>query len=589
MTRHSRKRSNLREYFFYFLVLSIIVIVFTGSFYFYFSLKTLEETSIRNREESLLLMQNTFENLISQIDNSITLSSSYFQQYKTYYDQGKYTMLLQLHEELNAISRIKYVHNISIYYRDWGYTVSSDLGIASLEYYPDALFLRSLNNADFRYRKMLFRSRLLRNGENITVLTMIRSIPVYYSTEFPDAWVVIDIDLSSLNGLMEEIFHVTDSFFSIQNGQGIPLVSIGNSSMWNSAGKILDYGGVNLSAEISPTGFERMEYEGYLILRTRSPEWEWSFVYIEPYTSLGKDWFGRFFVSAVGVTAIVFFVSLLGSFFFSRRVFNPIKAIFEKTNIVKANNQKLKETDLILQKIDELIHYNNRPEQKKINLEKNEAGLPYPVPIENEIYRAFRDGDWDKFEAAAASFYDYYIEKQTGLEKVQGAYLRLLCASGVFFSGNFALKNNDEGPDYRQIFTFSSIAGINDWMLDWFSRAFNYLYAYKRTQSRLLKDICRYIDTHLGDDITAKGLWRQFNYHPSALHKLFREELHLTLKGYVNSRRIEQARELLLNTNLKVQDIAAQVGYLHTQSFIAFFRQTVHCTPAEYRRQAGGL
>jgi AraC-like DNA-binding protein len=501
-------------------------------------------------------------------------------------------MLLQLHEELNAISRIKYVHNISIYYPDWGYTVSSDLSIASLEYYPDALFLRSLNNADFRYRKMLFRSRLLRNEESITVLTMIRSIPVYYPTEFPDAWVVIDIDLSSLNGFMEEIFSVTDSFFSIQDGQGTPLVSIGNNSMWNSAGKILDYSGVNFSAETSPAGLaglERMEYEGYLILRAGSPEREWSFVYIEPYTSLGKGWFGRFVVSAVGVTAIVFFMSLLGSFFFSRRVFNPIKIILERTNIAKVNNQKLKETDLILRKIDELIHYNNQLEQEKINLEKNEADLPYPVPVENEIYRAFRDGEWDKFEVAAASFYDYYIEKQAELEKVQGAYLRLLCASGVFFSGNFALKNDDEGPDYRQIFTFSSPEEINNWILGWFSRAFNYLYVHKKPHSRLLKDICRYIDTHLGDDITAKGLWRQFNYHPSALHKLFREELHLTLKGYVNSRRIEQARELLLTTNLKVQDIAARVGYLHTQSFIAFFRQTAHCTPAEYRRQAGGL
>jgi AraC-like DNA-binding protein len=584
MKKRNYKRSNLREYFFYFLVLSFAVIVFAGGLYFYFSLRTLEETNIRNREESLLLMQNTFENLISQIDNSITLSSSYFQQYKTYYDQGKYTMLLQLHEELNAIGRIKYVHNISIYYRDWRYTVSSDLGIAGLEDYPDALFLQSLESMNFRYRKMLFRSRPLRNRENIPVLTMIRSIPVYYPTEFPDAWVVIDIDLSSLNYLMEKMFRVTDSFFAIISAQGTPLVSIGNGSMRDSAEEIFDYNDVNFSVETPSTGLKRMEYKGNLILRVQSPEQELNFVYIEPYTSLGKGWFSGFLVNAAWVTALVLFISVPGSFFFSRRIFNPIKAILEKTNIVKADNRKLKETDLILRKIDELIQYNNQLEQEKINLEKNDA-LPYPVLIENEIYRAFRDGDWDKFEAAAASFRSYYIERRAELEKVQGAYLRLLCASGVFFSGNFALKNDDEGPDYRQIFTLSSPEKIDNWMLDWFSRAFNYLHARKRTHSRILTDICRYIDTHIGDDITAKGLWRQFNYHPSALRRFFREELNLTLKSYVNSKRIEKAKELLLNTDLKIQDIALQVGYMHTQSFIAFFRQAVHCTPVEYRRQ----
>ncbi|MDR0450868.1 MAG: helix-turn-helix transcriptional regulator, partial [Treponema sp.] len=72
---------------------------------------------------------------------------------------------------------------------------------------------------------------------------------------------------------------------------------------------------------------------------------------------------------------------------------------------------------------------------------------------------------------------------------------------------------------------------------------------------------------------------------PSVLRRLFREELNLTLKSYVNSKRIEKAKDLLLNTNLKVQDIAAQLGYSHTQSFIAFFRQAVHCTPVEYRKQ----
>jgi AraC-like DNA-binding protein len=403
---------------------------------------------------------------------------------------------------------------------------------------------------------------------------MIRSIPVYYPTEFPDAWVVIDIDLSSLNSMMEDMFRVTDSFFSITSAQGAPLISIGN----NSIGKLFNYGTINLPMETSPSGVKQIRYNGYLILYAQSLEQEWGFVYIEPYTSLGKAWFSRFIINAIGVTAFVLIIGILGSLFFSRRIFNPIKAILEKTNTIKSNDQKLKETDLILRKIDELIQHNNQLEESGIT-------LPYPVLIENEIYQAFKDGDWDKFEAAAASFRAYYTEKQTKIENIRGAYLRLLCASGIFFSGNFALKDEDEGPDYRRIFTLDSIGAINDWMLEWFSRAFNYLHAGKRTQSRLLKDICRYIDTHLGDDITAKGLWRQFDYHPSALRKLFREELHLTMKSYINAKRIEKAKELLVSTNLKVQDICIRVGYTNAQSFIAFFHQAVHCTPVEYRKR----
>ena len=61
----------------------------------------------------------------------------------------------------------------------------------------------------------------------------------------------------------------------------------------------------------------------------------------------------------------------------------------------------------------------------------------------------------------------------------------------------------------------------------------------------------------------------------------------MTLKNYVNQKRIEKAKGLLLTTNLKINEIAIQVGYNHTQSFIAFFNQSVQCTPLEYRRRGG--
>ena len=571
--RRTRKKSNLREYFLYFLILSSTVIVFAGGLYFYFSLRTLREAGVRNREESLILMRNTFENLISQIDNSVTLSSTYFQQYRNFYQQGRYTILLQLHEELNSISRINYVHGVCVYYRDWGYTVSES-GLAGIEYYPDALFLKSLDLMGFRYQRTLFRSKPLRDDEFLPVLTIIRSIPVFYSSQFPEAWAVIDIDLASLNDTMENIFNVEDSFFSIMSADGMPLVSIGSNSMK----RILDDGINGFQVKMSPSGVTRIEHSGFLILNAQSQEQEWSFVYIEPYSTIEQAWFGRFLLSAVGATALVLLVSVLGSLFFSRRVFIPIKAIFERTNTVRENTQKLKETDLILRKIDELIEYNSHLEQKKNNPEKNE--IPYPVSIENGIYRAFRNGDIVKFEKAVDSFRAYYIEKQVETEKIQGAYLRLFCASEVFIPEGFRVS---ESPDYRLIFTFTTIDEIHAWIIEWFSQAFFMLHAHKRPQSRLLKDICNYIDANLGEDITAKGLWQRFNYHPSSLHKLFREEFHMTLKKYVDSKRIEKAKELLLTTNLKINEIAVMVGYSHTQSFIAFFHQAVNCTPLEFR------
>jgi AraC-like DNA-binding protein len=538
----------------------------------------LTEASVKNREESLLLMDSAFENLIAQIDQSITLSQNYFKQYKNYFDQGRYTILLQLQEELNAIGRINYVHNICVYYRDWGYTLSSDLTIASLEYYPDADFLRSLEGMNFRYRKMLVRNKPQRGSQDeITVLTLIRSIPDFYVGEYPDTYVVIDIDLTSLGGMMGNIFPGQECYFSIVSSDDVLLASVGSDAI----GQAFNYGKIP-SLRGDPSGVvTRQDYGKYLALSLQSPEREWTFVYIEPYETMGRSWFSPLVLSFVVAGAFVFLMSVLGSLFFSKRIFNPIKTIFEKTNILKNDTQKLKETDLILQKIDQLIQYNNQLEQEK----SDSVSLSYPFLIENKIFQAFKDGDWEGLESAADEFMSYCTGNHTELEKAQGFYLRLFCGLEVFFTGNSGINHDDAAPDYRQVFTFPSVEEINRWMLGWFSRAFNHIHAHTKTHSRLLKEICEYIDANLGDDISAKGLWRQFGYHPSTLRKLFREELHITLKSYVDSKRIEKAKELLVSTNLKVQDIAAQTGYLHTQSFIVFFREAVHCTPTEYRER----
>jgi AraC-like DNA-binding protein len=521
-------------------------------------------------------MQNTFENLVSQIDNSVTLSQAYWQQYRHHFDDGRYTILLQFHEQLTLLSQIRHINDVCVYYRDWEYTVSAKLGLAGLEYYPDALFLMSLDTMGFRYRKAFFRMKPIRGGESLAVFTIIRSIPVYYFTEFPDAWAVIDIDLASLNDIMADIFNVDDSYFSIISADETTLVSIGNDSIK----EIINSGILNIPIPKSDSGVRRIESSEHLILYAPSFEQELTFVYIEPYSTIQKNWYNRFLISAIAATTFVFLVGVLGSLFFSRRIFNPIKAIFEKTNITSDNNQRKKETDLILQKINELIEYNSSLERGIINHEKKE--IPYPVSIENNILRAFSNGDIDELEKAVDSFRAYYAEKPAELEKAHGAYLRLFCTTGAFIPGWF--NKADENPYYRTIFTFTAIDEIHAWIINRLSQAFYILHAHKRTQSRILKDICQYIDSNLGEDITAKGLSRRFNYHPSSLRRLFREELNLTLKSYVDSKRIEKAKELLLTTNLKIQDIAVQVGYTHTQSFIAFFHQIVHCTPVEFRR-----
>ena len=56
---------------------------------------------------------------------------------------------------------------------------------------------------------------------------------------------------------------------------------------------------------------------------------------------------------------------------------------------------------------------------------------------------------------------------------------------------------------------------------------------------------------------------------------------------YLTGMRIEQAKELLKTTNMKLADIAMEIGYNEPNYFSHVFRKTTGMTPKEYRTKEG--
>ena len=55
-----------------------------------------------------------------------------------------------------------------------------------------------------------------------------------------------------------------------------------------------------------------------------------------------------------------------------------------------------------------------------------------------------------------------------------------------------------------------------------------------------------------------------------------------TIIDYIANLRVDEAKNLLLNTNMSVNDIALNVGYLNSSSFIRRFKQITGLTPVQF-------
>ncbi len=66
---------------------------------------------------------------------------------------------------------------------------------------------------------------------------------------------------------------------------------------------------------------------------------------------------------------------------------------------------------------------------------------------------------------------------------------------------------------------------------------------------------------------------------------MYKKKTGKNIKDYINEYRLEQAKELLNDSRVRVSDVAAEVGYSNFSYFSTLFKKYTGLTPNEYRQK----
>lgn len=91
------------------------------------------------------------------------------------------------------------------------------------------------------------------------------------------------------------------------------------------------------------------------------------------------------------------------------------------------------------------------------------------------------------------------------------------------------------------------------------------------------------IDSDISTNISTSSLAGMQNVSASYLSSLFKKETGKSITEYINTKRVETAKDLLKKTNLQVQTIAQHCGIMDMNYFSKVFKKYVGKTPKEYR------
>lgn len=100
----------------------------------------------------------------------------------------------------------------------------------------------------------------------------------------------------------------------------------------------------------------------------------------------------------------------------------------------------------------------------------------------------------------------------------------------------------------------------------------------------LISEVLKYIDSSVTKINSVKELANRFHVNPSYLSSLFSTSTHVNLKHYLTTKKISEAKNLLLK-DVSISDIAYEYGYSTCSHFISVFKQITGKTPTEYRKE----
>ena len=107
-------------------------------------------------------------------------------------------------------------------------------------------------------------------------------------------------------------------------------------------------------------------------------------------------------------------------------------------------------------------------------------------------------------------------------------------------------------------------------------------------QDRDVAYVIRYMTAHLAEPIRVEALAEELHISRIGLLGKFKRQMDCTLSDFLIGLRMQRAKYLLLESDTRINEIAASCGYHNAYYFSNAFKKQVGCSPLAYRRQRLG-
>lgn len=228
-----------------------------------------------------------------------------------------------------------------------------------------------------------------------------------------------------------------------------------------------------------------------------------------------------------------------------------------------------------------------------MTLKQQEKGTRYPFELERQMLQSMEDQNQEETQRLLNELLGAILFSDGGqikLVKARIYELLVLMSRAAIDNGadpERTLQLNDEY--LKKLMQFTSIDSLCFWLSDALNSLMRELFTFADAKhANLLHRCVQYISEHYSEPITLSQMAEEVYLSPSYLCRVFKREAGLTFNEYLNRVRINKAKELLRNRDLRLTDISLMVGYEDQSYFTKVFKRLTGTLPRRYRESLLG-
>ncbi len=261
-----------------------------------------------------------------------------------------------------------------------------------------------------------------------------------------------------------------------------------------------------------------------------------------------------------------------------------ISDTFSEVRDFSENYQKLKNISnrrFFYYKDNKPVFLNNLPGKEELV----SAERLNPIEFTESIYMAILDKNTSLISMTAQKLYRVLQNRDFNVEQIYQIMINCIVQLKALLNETYIKEfiEFNENELINQICTCSTLYEIINLLEDRFTLFCDYVK--KSSEVKIIEKVLNYIDLHYNEELKLEKIADLFGYNPAYLGRLLYFRIGTNFNLYIERKRLDKAKDMLIHTDIKIPDICNLVGYQNVEYFYRKFKKYTNYTPGNYRTQ----